>query len=70
MGSPLSPIVADLVMQRLERSALMLFRDNVLFYYQYVDLYATVSVSKILFSARSIRSILVYNLSWNSEIIR
>ncbi|KAG5330311.1 SETMR methyltransferase, partial [Acromyrmex charruanus] len=36
MGSPLSPI-ADLVMQRLEKMALSMFKDHVLFYFRYVD---------------------------------
>lgn len=37
MGSPLSPIIADLVMQRLERNALIKFNNSFPFYYRYVD---------------------------------
>ncbi|XP_018374076.1 PREDICTED: uncharacterized protein LOC108768217 [Trachymyrmex cornetzi] len=37
MGSPLSPVVADLVMRRLEGVALMSFNKDVPFYYRYVD---------------------------------
>ncbi|XP_018367481.1 PREDICTED: uncharacterized protein LOC108763996 [Trachymyrmex cornetzi] len=37
MGSPLSPIVADMVMQDLEETALGLLPVRLSFYYQYVD---------------------------------
>ncbi|XP_018405650.1 PREDICTED: uncharacterized protein LOC108782002, partial [Cyphomyrmex costatus] len=37
MGSPLSPIVADLVMRRLESLALLSFNRELPFYYRYVD---------------------------------
>lgn len=47
MGSPLSPI-ADLVMQRLEKMALSMFKHHVLFYFRYVDnLRAAVQSSEI-----------------------
>ncbi|XP_018373120.1 PREDICTED: uncharacterized protein LOC108767647 [Trachymyrmex cornetzi] len=48
MGSPLSPIVADLVMQKLEKVALSSYNNEVLFYYRYVDdLLAAVPKDKI-----------------------
>ena len=37
MGSPLSPVIADLVMRRLETIFLMSLNLNILFYYRYVD---------------------------------
>ncbi|XP_018399984.1 PREDICTED: uncharacterized protein LOC108777557 [Cyphomyrmex costatus] len=37
MGSPLSPIIADLVMRRLETVTLPPFRGDLLFYFRYVD---------------------------------
>jgi len=37
MGSPLSPVIADLVLQDLETSALKNLPFNILFYYRYVD---------------------------------
>ncbi|XP_018361384.1 PREDICTED: uncharacterized protein LOC108760084 [Trachymyrmex cornetzi] len=37
MGLPLSPIIADLVMRRLERLSLMSFNRSCPFYYRYVD---------------------------------
>jgi len=37
MGSPLSPILADLVMQDLEMYALEKLDIEILFYYRYVD---------------------------------
>jgi len=37
MGSPLSPIIAEIVMQDLEEYVLKSLNLSVLFYYQYVD---------------------------------
>jgi len=37
MGSPLSPVIADLVMQDLELSAIRMLPINLPFYYRYVD---------------------------------
>jgi len=37
MGSPLSPIIADLVMQDLETSCLNSINCHLTFYYRYVD---------------------------------
>jgi len=37
MGSPLSPIIADLVLQDLERRTLEIFGVEVPFYFRYVD---------------------------------
>jgi len=37
MGSPLSPIIADIVMQDLERVVLETFDFDIPFYYRYVD---------------------------------
>ncbi|XP_018347291.1 PREDICTED: uncharacterized protein LOC108751554 [Trachymyrmex septentrionalis] len=37
MGSPISPIIADLVMRRLETVSLMSSNVDTLFYYRYVD---------------------------------
>ena len=48
MGSPLSPVIADLVMRRLETVFLMSLNLDILFYYRYVDDICTaVSSSKI-----------------------
>ena len=48
MGSPLSPVIADLVMRRLETVFLMSLNLDILFYYRYVDDICTaVSPSKI-----------------------
>jgi len=41
LGSPLSPIIADIVLQDLERKALVEFGVEVPFYYRYVDDIAT-----------------------------
>lgn len=38
MGSPLSPIIADLVMQNLENTALVEMRSIIPFYYRYVNI--------------------------------
>ncbi|KAG5321350.1 GBLP protein, partial [Pseudoatta argentina] len=44
IGSPLSSIIVDLVMQRLEKIALSMFKNHVLFYFRYVvDLCAAVT---------------------------
>ena len=37
MGSPLSPVVTDLVMQNLESRTLSLIRSPLLFCYRYID---------------------------------
>ena len=37
IGSPISPIIADLVMRRLETVSLMSVNMDILFYYRYVD---------------------------------
>ena len=37
MGSPLSPVIADLVMRRLETVSLMSLNLDVTFYFRYVD---------------------------------
>jgi len=37
MGSPLSPVIADIVMQDLEKRALERFKNEIPFYYRYVD---------------------------------
>jgi len=37
MGSPLSPVIADLVMRKLEVRALSLIRFSLPFYYRFVD---------------------------------
>ena len=37
MGSPLSPVLADLVMRRLETVSLMSLDLEVVFYFRYVD---------------------------------
>jgi len=37
MGSPLSPIIADLVMEYIEERALEGLETEVTFYYRYVD---------------------------------
>jgi len=37
MGSPLSPIIADIVMQDLERVVLETFDFDIPIYYRYVD---------------------------------
>jgi len=37
MGSPLSPIVANLVLQDLEKKALETINCNILFYFRYVN---------------------------------
>jgi len=37
MGSPLSPIIADIVMQDLEEIAILNLQIHSLFYYRYVD---------------------------------
>jgi len=37
MGSPMSPITADIVMQDLEESAINKLSIQPLFYYRYVD---------------------------------
>jgi len=37
MGSPLSPVIADLILQRLESSVLNNLTDKPIFYYRYVD---------------------------------
>ena len=37
MGSPLSPVIADLVMRGLETVSLMSLNLDILFYYRYVD---------------------------------
>jgi len=37
MGSPLSPIIADAVMQNLEEFVLSNFNFDVSFYYRFVD---------------------------------
>ena len=37
MGSPISPVIADLVMRRLETMSLMSLNFDILFYYRYVD---------------------------------
>jgi len=37
MGSPLSPIIADLVMEDLEKSVLDTINVDIQFYYRYVD---------------------------------
>ena len=42
MGSPISPIIADLVMRRLETVSLMSSNFDTLFYYRYVDDICTV----------------------------
>jgi len=48
MGSPLSPIIADIVMQDLEREVLETFEFEIPFYYRYVDdIVLAVPTSKI-----------------------
>jgi len=48
MGSPLSPIIADIVMQDLEREVLETFDFDIPFYYRYVDdIMLAVPTSKI-----------------------
>jgi len=37
MGSPLSPVIADVVLQDLEEKALKKINLNILFYFCYVD---------------------------------
>ena len=37
MGSPISPVIADLVMRRLETVSLMSLNFDILFYYRYMD---------------------------------
>ncbi|XP_018353058.1 PREDICTED: uncharacterized protein LOC108754896, partial [Trachymyrmex septentrionalis] len=37
MGSPISPVIADLVLRRLETVSLMSVNLDILFYYRYVD---------------------------------
>jgi len=37
MGSPLSPIIVDIVMQDLEEIAIQKLSANLLFYFRYVD---------------------------------
>ena len=37
MGSPVSVVVAEIVMQRLEEKALATYRDPPSFWYRYVD---------------------------------
>jgi len=37
MGSPLSPVITDIVMQDLEESVLRNFKFTMLFYYRYLD---------------------------------
>jgi len=54
MDSPLSPIIADLVMRDLEESVLNSFRHQPIFYYRYVDdiiLAATRESSALLIDA-------------------
>ena len=48
MGCPLSPVIADLVMRRLETVTLMSLDLDMVFYYRYVDDICTaVTLSKI-----------------------
>jgi len=48
MGSPLSPMIVDIVMQDLEKRVLETFNFNISFYYRYVDdLVMAVSTSRI-----------------------
>jgi len=37
MGSPLSPVIADIVMQDLEKRVLETFNFDIPFYFRYVD---------------------------------
>jgi len=37
VGSPLSPVITDLIMRRLETVSLMSLNLDILFYYRYVD---------------------------------
>ena len=46
MGSPLSPVIADLVMRRLETVSLMSLDLKVVFYFRYVDDICTAVSSK------------------------
>ena len=45
MGSPLSPVIADLVMRRLETVSLISLDLDLVFYFRYVDDICTVVVS-------------------------
>ena len=48
MGSPLSPVIADLVMRRLETVSLISLDLDMIFYYRYVDdIYTAIAPSKI-----------------------
>lgn len=63
MGSPLSPAIADLVLQDLERKALDLLKISLPFYIRYVDDIAMdAPQGKMQDNSRlSIRSILDFN---------
>jgi len=39
MNSPLSPVIADIVMQDLEKGVLVIFNFDILFYYRYCERY-------------------------------
>jgi len=58
MGSPLSPVIADIVMQDLENEVLGTFNFDVPFYYRYVDdLVMAVPTSKIKIVIETFNSI-------------
>jgi len=58
MGSPRSPIIADIVMQDLESLVLETFDFDILFYYRYVDdIMLAVPTSKIDFVFKKFNSI-------------
>jgi len=58
MSFPLSPIIADIVMQDLEKEVLDTFAFEILFYYRYVDdIIMAVPTSKIDFIFKSFNSI-------------
>jgi len=58
MGSPLSPIIADIVMQDLERVVLETFDFDIPFYYTYEDdIVLAVPTSKIYFVFKKFNSI-------------
>jgi len=65
MGSPLSPIIADLVMQDLDTATLRSLPFELPFYYRYVDDIILMAPSKSLnLMLRSIHNMIDYSSSW------
>jgi len=69
MGSPLSPIIADIVMQDIEEEALKLLDIIPPFYVRYVDdIACAVPNNLIEYTLEAFNSIHAYSLLWRLEL--